>query len=216
MAGLADGEWNTGNAMDDIAERMSNPVTIRVWSEIAPAERQQFRGDLETVCLEAANRKTFASTAEQDAFLHLWLGHYLERAPDLAFVAVSGGQATGYLVATTADPRCEPTFEDLTYFTALGPQLSIYPAHLHINVAAHARGRAVGAALISAASDALAARGCPGVHVVTGEGARNVGFYLRNGFEPAVSLAWRDCKLIVLGRLLRDESSKYDKPSLII
>jgi GNAT superfamily N-acetyltransferase len=55
-----------------------------------------------------------------------------------------------------------------------------YPAHLHMNVAAGARGRGIGGALLEAYLDALRERGVPGVHLFCGAGP--LGFYGRHGF----------------------------------
>ncbi len=46
------------------------------------------------------------------------------------------------------------------------------------------------------------AHGCPGIHVVTGAGMRNVGFYVRNGFEPIAEAPWNGRQVMLLGRKL--------------
>ena len=205
--------------MNDVADSEPFPITISTWSKMGAETRTSLRPALEAICLEAATRTEFATDADRDAFLRLWLGHYLEMSPTLAFVAfakadaeqrepASSDRPIGYCVATDRDARSDLVFDDLTYFDAMAPQLSAYPAHLHINVAADGRGRGVGARLIGRAVQGLSERRCLGVHVVTGEGARNVGFYLDNGFTPAAGLPWQGRKLIVLGRrLLRDDGS---------
>ena len=63
------------------------------------------------------------------------------------------------------------------------PEAARYPAHLHINVAAGARSRGIGERLIEAFEHHATANGAPGVHIVTGAGMRNVGFYDRLGFR---------------------------------
>ena len=55
-----------------------------------------------------------------------------------------------------------------------------YPAHLHMNVAAEARGRGIGGALLEAHLDALRAHGVPGVHLFCGPAPLD--FYARHGF----------------------------------
>lgn len=59
-----------------------------------------------------------------------------------------------------------------------------YPAHLHIDLLAEARGAGMGRRLVDAALDVLARRGASGVHLVVG--ATNTGavaFYERTGFR---------------------------------
>jgi hypothetical protein len=46
------------------------------------------------------------------------------------------------------------------------------------------------------------AAGAPGVHVVTGAGMRNVGFYERLGFAEIVRFDWSGRPLVMLGRRL--------------
>lgn len=58
---------------------------------------------------------------------------------------------------------------------------SKYPAHLHVNVAAEARGAGVGAALAQKYFERLRAAGVGGVHVFCGK--KPVPFYERLGFE---------------------------------
>lgn len=56
-----------------------------------------------------------------------------------------------------------------------------YPAHLHMNVAAGARGSGVGRALLGRYLEDLRARGVPGVHLFCGPGP--LGFYAGAGFR---------------------------------
>jgi hypothetical protein len=61
-----------------------------------------------------------------------------------------------------------------------------YPAHLHVNVAAGARGAGVGRALLDAYLDDLRARAVPGVHLFCGPGP--LGFYAGAGFRDLAAL----------------------------
>lgn len=40
------------------------------------------------------------------------------------------------------------------------------------------------------------------MHVVTGKGMRNVGFYERNGFAPLAEAEWNGKVVVMLGRAL--------------
>jgi GNAT superfamily N-acetyltransferase len=74
-----------------------------------------------------------------------------------------------------------------------------YPAHLHMNVAAGARGRGVGRALLAAFAGDLRARDVPGVHLFCGPGPR--AFYAGAGFqELALVLLPSGIRVHALGR----------------
>ena len=77
-----------------------------------------------------------------------------------------------------------------------------YPAHLHINLGPAFRSRGIGARLIEAFAAVARARGAPGMHVVTGEGMRNVRFYQRCGFVEAGRTTWNGRPIIFLARSL--------------
>ena len=77
-----------------------------------------------------------------------------------------------------------------------------YPAQLHVNVEEARRGQHIGAALITAFARHAEESGAPGVHVVTGRGMRNVGFYLSNGFRELGVHAAAGHELLFLGRAL--------------
>lgn len=77
-------------------------------------------------------------------------------------------------------------FDSLAYARLLRvhrqPFLNAYPAHLHINVAAAARGRSVGVALVSAFIATLEERHISGVHAVV-QSPHGASFFVSNGFE---------------------------------
>ena len=94
-------------------------------------------------------------------------------------------------------------FADVGYFRTAFANLSpLYPAHLHINLAAHFRGQGTGARLIEAFAEIARQAGAPGMHVVTGRGMRNVRFYERCGFVERDSASWKGGEVVFLGRAL--------------
>lgn len=157
--------------------------------------------ELDPIFFEASLTKQFADPASRQAFHERWLGRFLAQRPALAHVAVSAtGALTGYIVGAHLDPARDPAFADIGYYKKLAHLTPDYPAHLHINLAADARNRGTGAALISAfMRDALAA-GLPGVHLVTGRDSRNRSFYARNGFVAAAELDWGGTPIVMLVR----------------
>ncbi|MCB1484400.1 MAG: GNAT family N-acetyltransferase [Hyphomicrobiaceae bacterium] len=149
----------------------------------------------------SSNTQTFSSDAARCAFRQRWLGRYLDCDPDLCFVALDrDGRIAGYIVGALDDPAASGRFSDIWYFANFATLTRRFPAHLHVNLAPVFRNQGVGSALVSRFVSQVSAAGVPGVHVVTSEGARNIGFYARNGFQQ-VGQAERDgARVVFLGR----------------
>ena len=166
--------------------------------DLAPRQGQ----DLDSIFFEASGR-TFASEHDQVDFHERWLGRYLKGGTDVVIVAQDGPALLGYLVGALTDPAEQPRFSDLSYFNGEFRDLcDAYPAHLHMNVAATARGRGIGALLIEAFALRAEGAGAPGMHVVTGRDARNVSFYTRSGFTILRTAFWNGRQIAFLGRPL--------------
>jgi ribosomal protein S18 acetylase RimI-like enzyme len=161
----------------------------------------------------------------------VYVGPYVEFAPEYASVAEVDGSVAGYVlgVADTAvfQRTCERlwwpalrkryplgTFasgsEDdnvvrLIHEPPIAPValLHDYPAHLHIDLDSPAQGLGLGGALIRTLLDALTANGVPGIHLgVSTANARAVGFYEHLGF----GVLERSSGGLTLGKLLGDSS----------
>lgn len=159
---------------------------------------------LDAIFFEASGTKSFASEEVRLAFRERWLGRYLEHYPGEALLAVGrDGQVAGYLIGCLEHPAAAGRFADIAYFKAFAHLTSRFPAHLHVNLAPEFRGQGIGSRLIEAFAHHAAAAGAAGVHVVTGKGLRNVGFYERNGFALAGESRVDGRMLVLLGRYLR-------------
>ena len=162
-------------------------------------------GAIEAIFFEASGR-TFAAGPERDAFRERWLGRFLERWPELAFVLEAATQLqpeiAGYLVGCLDNPAQSPHFADLAYFQAFADVCARFPAHVHINLDPRFRGMGHGRPLIEAFARAARAAGCPGAHVITGADARNIGFYAQVGFEEVARTTWNGHGIVFLGRPL--------------
>jgi GNAT superfamily N-acetyltransferase len=158
---------------------------------------------VEAIFFEASGR-TFAPGPERDAFRERWLGRYLDSGGDEVFLALVGGDTVaGYLVGCLHDPAGQARFDDIGYFRADFAQLTRrYPAHLHINLAPAFRSRGIGARQIEAFAAAARAAGAPGMHVITGEGTRNIRFDQRCGFAEVGRTTWNGRPLVFLARSL--------------
>jgi GNAT superfamily N-acetyltransferase len=158
---------------------------------------------VERIFFASSETNVFGSEWARAAFRERWLGRYLEHDRAHFLVALGAGDAViGYLAGCLDDPARTARFADIDYFATIAPLTAVYPAHLHINVAAEARSTGVGARLIATFAEHAAKRGAPGMHVITGLGMRNVRFYLRQGFTEVGTAEWVGRPLVVLGRRL--------------
>jgi GNAT superfamily N-acetyltransferase len=171
-------------------------VAVRRWAEVTGKER--LIPEIDTIFFESSGTKSFADDAERAAFRERWLGRYLKLEPQWAYLAIaSDGSVVGYLVGSIGDPaQGAGSFHDFAPFTA------DYPAHLHVNLAAGFRNRGIGRDLIAAFAGDAARAGAHGMHVVTGAGARNVGFYERAAFRLLARTLAGGRELVFLGRKL--------------
>lgn len=176
-------------------------VTICRWDLIAEPERTSLRPALDHVFFSSSATQSFASADAKSAFHERWLGRYLRHFPQYAHVARdSEGQAIGYVIGSLADPAQDPLFADLPFLADFAALTARYPAHLHVNLAEEWRGRGVGGRLVGAFSDMARQAGAAGVHVVTGRGMRNVGFYAANGFIERGATRVDGREVLFLGR----------------
>lgn len=144
-------------------------------------------GQLETVkqikdiFFQASSVTSFSSEESKNKFFNRWLGQYLDQFPENTFVALEENIVLGYITG------CLQTLEmwhslDQSNLELWRDHYQEYPAHLHINCHADARGKGVGANLLSAFEDHCLKLGVSGLHLITLSSARNVSFYLRNGY----------------------------------
>lgn len=140
----------------------------------------------------------------------VYVGPYLEFAPDLAWVAEIDGRVEGYVLGVTDtwsfEMHCEAEWwprlrEDYPEgsiasaadsaivgllhhpATASAAVLANYPAHLHIDLLPSLQGRGAGRALIDTLLAELTSRRVPGIHLGVSLGnVRAIGFYQHLGF----------------------------------
>ncbi len=165
--------------------------------------RERLAGELDAIFFEASETRDFASEDARALFRERWLGRYLSHYPEDALLAVGpDGRIAGYLAGCLEPPTASERFDDVAYFKAFAPLIRLFPAHLHINLAPEHRGKGAGSRLIAAFVRHAEEAGSAGVHVVTGKGMRNVGFYQRNGFVLAGETVVQGKALVLLGRSL--------------
>lgn len=168
-----------------------------------PVEAGLWRKAEEIFFLSAAPRQ-FDDTAQKQAFLERWTGYYRDCEPQHTWLAiVPGGHVAGYLTGCMDSRAAGRLYRDIPYYSLFEDQFEAYPAHLHVNVAPEWRSRGVGSSLVAAFVEDCDAARLAGVHVVTGPGLPNVGFYNDCGFVAAVRRPWRQKELLFLGKSLR-------------
>jgi GNAT superfamily N-acetyltransferase len=149
----------------------------------------------------ATTSRTFTNDADRASFQHLWLGQFLERDREHAYLATTPtGHVAGYLVGCWTNPAQSQRFASLAYFQTFASACARYPVHLHINLDEAYRSRGIGRRLIDAFATATKAAGYPGIHVVTSAASRNVSFYNQCGFHQIASTTRSGTELIFLGR----------------
>jgi GNAT superfamily N-acetyltransferase len=181
---------------------MSHPTISLI--QLDDAERRpELVAQVEVIFWETSAR-TFPSGPERDAFRERWLGRYMQGGSDVVLLALADEvTVAGYLVGAIEDPAQQPRFADMGYFrTDFADLTKRFPAHLHINLAADFRSRGIGAQLIEAFASRAREVRATGMHVVTGKGMRNVGFYTRCRFIECATALWNGREIVFLGREL--------------
>lgn len=183
---------------------MSKNQRIIVISRMCETDLSHAQLDhLDSIFFEASATRLFESAEVKAAFRKRWLGNYIDQRREHGFIAFEpDGMPIGYLVGSLVDPAIDPLQAEIGYFRDLAVHTRRFPAHLHINLAAGYRSLGLGGRLVEAFCAHAHAAGAPGVHVVTGEGMRNVGFYRRLGFDEVLRFDWDGRHLVMLGRLL--------------
>ena len=183
--------------------------------EIRPATRDDLPG-IYRVCLRTGDsgRDATGLWRDEDLLGHVYCGPYVVGEPDLARVVVDEDGVCGYLFGA-ADTRALEAWEEANWWPPLRAQypplddgsleaelitvihhppiapvavVAAYPAHLHIDLLEHVRGRGLGRQLIEWLLDELRGRGVAGVHLdVAADNANGIAFYEHLGFAVIAS-----------------------------
>jgi ribosomal protein S18 acetylase RimI-like enzyme len=180
------------------------------------------------VCLRTgdAGEDATGQLRDPDLLGHVYVGPYITRGVGTQLVAVDGQGVAGYLLSAD-DTLAHEAWAEAEWWPALraryepltgdsmdaeliglihspertpGAVAADYPAHLHIDLLAHARGRGLGRVLIERLLADLRARGVPGVHLgVDGTNTNGIGFYEHLGFREVA----REPGGLIMGLRLR-------------
>lgn len=156
---------------------------------------------LKEIYFESSSRKTFASEEDKENFYGKYLGFYQKHFPEFFWVASSEQRVLGYVAGA---PRT-----DLPSLYEIQPHLKTFqqfyqefPAHLHINLHAEARGLGLGSKLLIELEKQFQQNGITGLHIMTGPDARNKNFYSRLGFDFEVTLEFQGNPILFMGKKL--------------
>lgn len=187
------------------------------------------RPRLYEICLRtgAAGQDATALHHDPDLLGHVYVGPYLELAPELAFV-LEDHEVLGYVLSVADTEAFERACEEHWWprlrrryppgtFTPGTPDAAVaqllhspphtdrqvtdaYPAHLHVDLLPAAQGGGHGRRLLAHLFAALEELGASGVHLgVSARNERALGFYRRLGFTTLEA----DADGALLGRRLR-------------
>lgn len=175
-------------------------ITLARYRDLS--DSTQLAPQLDAIFFQSSNTKTFPNAAARGAFRERWLGRYLTSYPEWFYVALANGSIAGYLAGCLDDPARRPLFDDIALFKTFAHLTAAYPAHLHVNLAPEHRSAGIGSLLIERFCEDARRAGAPGVHVMTGKFARNVSFYVRNGFREIAGTGEGASAVVFLARKL--------------
>lgn len=167
------------------------------------ARNPQYYQQIQEIFWETSARSDFADLAEKKDFENRYLGIYLESYAEFVFVACEGQRVVGYILGAPDTLKAEAILKANLHMAIFEDMYQRYPAHLHINLRAETRGQGIGSELIKAFEDYLIKKSVTGLHLITSSTARNVSFYLKNGFVHKVERLWNGRPLLLLGKTLQ-------------
>lgn len=171
------------------------------WSELSDANVKRKQDRIRQIFFETSSRRNFSDAAAKEDFWNKWTSYYFVHEPERILLAIENGEAVGYLTGAADSLSAAPYISKSNpSYEVFADQFKIYPAHLHINFTAGARGKGYGRGLIDTFITDLKKLKVGGVHVVTAPGADNVGFYKRSGFSFTVEREWNSAPLLFMGK----------------
>lgn len=152
---------------------------------------------------ETSARTQFESPQERVDFQNRYLDLYTDQFPQHVLVAVAEARVLGYILGVPDTAGAKSILQANAHLALFEDLYQRYPAHLHINFRAEARGMGLGTSLVAAYENHLVGLGVKGLHLITTATARNVSFYQKNGFSHRVERLWNGTPLLLLGKTLQ-------------
>ena len=164
------------------------------------SEHPEYFEPVMEIFFESSTKKEFASVEERVRFLVKYLGVYVQSYPELVLVAVKDDKILGYCCGMPHTPP--ELYELLPHLEVFEDTYETYPAHLHINCHADARGMGIGTKLMAEFEDTMQSQGVTGLHVITSPEAKNVHFYEKLHYDFQLERNFQGSRLLLLGKTL--------------
>jgi len=154
------------------------------------------------IFFDSSTRKNFKDQVEKDLFEWKYLGFYLHQYPSFCFIAEFAGKILGYVVGAS-ETWTDELIKIQPHLECFKGYFSEYPAHLHINCHADARGKGVGSELMCRIICEFNILFAPGLHIMTGVDSSNREFYRKLGFDFEVLENFNGHPIVLMGKKLR-------------
>lgn len=174
-------------------------MIIENWKDLSKDLKETYLVQVKEVFFEASSVQNFETSEERIAFYQKWLGLYIDQFPEYFFISRDGESLLGYVIACP-DSLSHPELKQPEVGTI--HDYESFPVHLHINCHQRSRGKGVGGLLLQVLESFCREKSHKGIHLITKEGERNVGFYLKNGYQEIQSKIVGQSRLLFLGKKL--------------
>ncbi len=156
--------------------------------------------EIREIFFASSTRKEFQDETEREDFFEKYVGYYLKHFSEFFWVAKEG-RILGYM-AGAPDTTDEGLFALQPHLKTFESFYEKYPAHLHVNLHADARGMGLGSELYHALEKDFQRMKIKGLHVMTAPDSRNKSFYERLGLHFEVVLDYKGSPILLMGKSL--------------
>lgn len=184
---------------------VASDVCIKRFADLPAADHELINAGIDEIFFGASFQTSFRDEREREQFRALWVGRYLKDFPELCLIALRDTTVAGYLAGYMPRGDTVHAFKDQHHMPVFADLHPAFPAHLHVNVHPLERSCGLGGQLVERFVDVCRENRCIGVHIVTGNGGRNNGFYRRLGFTHEVRRATENRDMIFMGRALQHQ-----------
>ncbi len=155
---------------------------------------------LRNIFFDTTTKKDFESPKAKEDFFYKYVGFYLTYYSQWCWIAWEG-KVLGYVLASPYSDEPELLSEQ-PHMEVFQEFFKTYPAHLHINCHAEARGKGLGSKLLTEVILAFQKAEIPGLHIMTSPDSQNRSFYQRLGFNFEKILTFKGRPILFMGKKL--------------
>lgn len=161
----------------------------------------KYLDELYDIFFDSSSKKIFNSEIEKKQFSYKYLDYYYVNHADNFFVMVENEKVLGYICGALDSRRCHELYQLLPHFKIFDDLYDQFPIHLHMNTHSSARGKGIGTALLEHFSGHVKIN-FNKLHIITSPSAKNVEFYLKNGFIEIEVRSFINNELLLMGKTL--------------